>query len=88
MTDDTAAAPAAPGSAPAALPRHAPLCPLCGQPNACAPSASGRFDTACWCSDLSLPAALFEQLPAAARGSACICRACALAAGASPRATG
>lgn len=67
------------------LPLDAPQCPLCGQPNACVPSASGRFDGACWCTELTLPPALFARLPESARGTACICRACALAAGARPR---
>lgn len=68
-----------------AAPLDAPRCPLCGQPNACAPAASGSFESTCWCTELALPADLFARLPAEARGTACICRACAVAAGAQPK---
>jgi hypothetical protein len=58
---------------------HEPLpnvrCPLCGQPNACAPAASGRFDTPCWCAGVAIDA---QALAAAERNrDACLCPACA-----------
>ena len=56
-------------------------CPLCGGDNACAMEA-GTGD--CWCRDVRFAPALFERLPAGARGTACICRRCAEAAAASP----
>jgi hypothetical protein len=68
-----------------AVPIDAPRCPLCGEPNACAPAASGSFDSPCWCTELSIPPELLARLPAESRGTACICRACALSAGARPK---
>jgi len=50
-------------------------CPVCGQPNACAPARSASFDTPCWCTSVDIdPRAL-----AAAGGNrdACLCPACA-----------
>jgi hypothetical protein len=49
-------------------------CPLCGEPNACAPAKSGSFDTPCWCTSVRFdPAAL-----AAANGrQGCLCAKCA-----------
>ena len=63
----------------AATPRPlaAPQCPVCGQTNACAVAASGRFETACWCRDVTIGAAALARVPAALRGRACICSACA-----------
>lgn len=52
-------------------------CPLCGEPNGCAPAASGTFDSPCWCTTVQIPAAVLARLPAAQRGRACICRTCA-----------
>lgn len=52
-------------------------CPLCGGPNGCAPAVSGTFDSPCWCTTVEIPAAVLAQVPAAQRGQACICRACA-----------
>ena len=61
---------------PARRPLAAPACPLCGGPNGCAPAASGRFDTPCWCLDLRFPPELLARVPADQRDRACICRAC------------
>jgi hypothetical protein len=55
-------------------------CPLCGQPNACAMEvqrATGQPQPPCWCTQVDFSPALLDQLPPAARGQACICRACA-----------
>ena len=67
-------------AAPPGTPLNAPLCPLCGQPNACAAVACGRFDVDCWCRSLSFSRELLARVPAAQAGRACICRACAEAA--------
>ncbi|MFO1310435.1 MAG: cysteine-rich CWC family protein [Burkholderiales bacterium] len=54
-------------------------CPLCGEPNACAPAQSGSFDTPCWCASVRFdPAALAA---AADKPGACLCANCAAAAG-------
>lgn len=57
------------------------VCPLCGQPNACPNLGTADISRSCWCNDpaLSFPTELLEQLPAEAKGKACICRACVLA---------
>lgn len=60
-----------------ARPLPACHCPLCGGPNGCAPAASGTFDSPCWCTTVEIPAAVLTRVPAAQRGQACICRACA-----------
>ena len=56
-------------------------CPLCGGDNACAMEA-GTDD--CWCRNVRFAPGLFEKLPDEARGAACICRRCALAAAEPP----
>jgi hypothetical protein len=62
-----------------------PVCPLCGGPNGCAAAASGSLKVSCWCSELILPPSALEDIPPDLRGKACICRDCALAAGARPK---
>jgi len=52
-------------------------CPLCGAPNGCVPAQCGSFEAACWCRGASFGAALLARVPAAQRGVACICAACA-----------
>lgn len=62
-------------------------CPLCGQPNACAMEverATGQPQPPCWCTQLDFTPALLDQVPASARGQACICRACAAPAARAP----
>lgn len=62
------------------------LCPLCGQVNQCAMEverATGVKQPPCWCTEASFDAVLLSSLPAQARDIACICAACAQAAGAS-----
>ncbi|MDP3084455.1 MAG: cysteine-rich CWC family protein [Rubrivivax sp.] len=66
MTADTPAAP---------LP--ASTCPLCGGPNACVPAQCGNFDQPCWCQSARFSPELLARVPAAQRGNACICAACA-----------
>ncbi len=55
----------------------APLCPLCGQPNQCAASASGRLDAPCWCRDVVIAAETLARIPAASRNQVCLCPRCA-----------
>ncbi|MEW5887216.1 MAG: cysteine-rich CWC family protein [Pseudomonadota bacterium] len=63
--------------APPPAPLHAPLCPLCGQANECAASASGSFDGPCWCTGVSFSAELLAQVAPQQQQAACICRQCA-----------
>ena len=56
------------------------LCPLCGKPNRCAMESSraaAADQPPCWCVGVDFSPELLERLPAAARGKACICEACA-----------
>lgn len=58
----------------------AALCPLCGQANRCAMETqreSGISQPPCWCTRVSFDRATLERVPAAARGLACLCSACA-----------
>lgn len=64
------------GSAPG-VPLANHRCPLCGGPNGCAPAACGRFDVACWCTELRIPSATLARVPEGQRGLACLCAACA-----------
>ena len=61
---------------------HAPLpnlrCPLCGQANACAPAATGSFDTPCWCTTVDIDPRAVAALDG--KRDACLCPACAQAA--------
>lgn len=55
-------------------------CPLCGQANLCAMEAerlTGVKQGPCWCTQVDFNRAALDAIPAAARGKACICRACA-----------
>jgi len=51
-------------------------CPLCGAPNACALARGETPAEACWCRAERFSEALLARVPEAARGVACICRAC------------
>jgi len=53
-------------------------CPLCGGPNRCA-MAAAVADEPCWCTRVTLTAAMLERIPPAKRGVACVCAACAAA---------
>lgn len=64
-----------PGGDPQPLP--APLCPLCGSQNQCAPANAGRFDVECWCKSAVIPPELLQQLPASLMDKACLCPRCA-----------
>ena len=55
-------------------------CPLCGASNGGAPAQCGSFEVACWCRAARFDARLLARVPAAQRGLACICAACAAAA--------
>jgi hypothetical protein len=60
-------------------PRH---CPLCGQANGCAMEtarATGQQQPPCWCTQVGFNREVLAQIPAAARGKACVCQACATA---------
>ncbi len=59
--------------------RAAPACPLCGQPNACAPARTGAFSQPCWCESVDFSAELLARVPEGLRNKACICQACAAA---------
>jgi hypothetical protein len=54
-------------------------CPSCGAPDGCVPARCGSFEAACWCREASFGAELLARVPAAQRGLACICAACAAA---------
>lgn len=73
-------------SQPADTPLTDPgLCPLCGGDNRCAMEIereTGEVQPPCWCMDATFSAALFESIPLAARGQACICARCVAAAAA------
>lgn len=60
---------------PMAIPIDPAHCPRCGRPNQCT-MAAGRPSERCWCTDVVVPAALLDALPAEARGAACLCAAC------------
>lgn len=54
-------------------------CPLCGGDNRCAMEIeheTGEKQPPCWCVDATFSPALFDRIPAEARGQACICSAC------------
>ena len=52
-------------------------CPLCGQPNACAVSACGRFDVDCWCTQITFAPEALERIPPELKNKACLCSRCA-----------
>jgi len=56
------------------------LCPLCGQPNACAleiERSTGVKQAPCWCTRFRFNANLLKRIPPQAQGLACLCRHCA-----------
>mgnify|MGYP001411160261 CR=1 FL=1 len=59
------------------LPKPNSTCPLCGGPNGCEPATTGSFDSPCWCVSVRIDPAVLARIPEAARGEACLCRACA-----------
>lgn len=65
---------------PPARPLPATRCPLCGGPNGCMPAATGRFDTTCWCRDVTFAASVLAQVAAqqaSPSDRACLCAKCA-----------
>lgn len=52
-------------------------CPLCGGANACAPAASGSFETPCWCRDVVIAADVLARVPEQERLRSCLCPRCA-----------
>ncbi|MCW7541992.1 cysteine-rich CWC family protein [Aquabacterium sp. A7-Y] len=55
-------------------------CPLCGASNRCVMAGSpGAGDPAlpCWCTTVEFDRSQLDLIPAAARGLACLCPACA-----------
>ncbi len=68
--------PAAAGAAQP-LPNPELTCPLCAGPNACAPAASGSFDTPCWCTGVEVDPCALERVPAQQLRRACLCPRCA-----------
>ncbi|MDZ7921868.1 cysteine-rich CWC family protein [Rhodoferax sp.] len=68
---------------PTPSPTAPEVCPLCGQANQCAMElerATGQKQPPCWCTQATFSAELLANVPAADRGKACICAACAAAA--------
>ncbi|WP_372599407.1 cysteine-rich CWC family protein [Amphritea sp.] len=57
------------------------VCPLCKQSNQCGNISSCGSDTPCWCSspEITFTESVLNQLSDDARGTACICKSCALA---------
>ncbi len=58
-------------------------CPLCGGDNRCAMEvehATGQPQPPCWCVSADFPPDLLARLPEQARGLACVCARCAMAA--------
>ena len=54
------------------------LCPLCGQPNACAMASPGAAPSGpCWCTRVHFSVDLLKRVPEASKNKACICAACA-----------
>jgi hypothetical protein len=51
-------------------------CPVCGQPNDCAPARSGTFATPCWCAAVTVEASALEAVPYEQRNRACLCANC------------
>lgn len=59
------------------MPLQADTCPVCGQPNACAVSACGRFDADCWCAQVAISPQALARVPVALKNKACLCQRCA-----------
>lgn len=57
------------------LPNH--TCPLCGQPNGCAPARAGDFAVECWCARVVISQEALDRVPEPMRGKACLCPRCA-----------
>jgi len=56
------------------------VCPLCGKPNQCAMEAaraSGLPAGPCWCSEVTIEAAVLARIAEPARAKVCMCAACA-----------
>ena len=62
------------------------LCPLCGEPNACALAQAGAAQAECWCASRRFDPGLIARLPPESARRACICSRCQLAAGRCPEA--
>ena len=59
-------------------------CPRCNQNNQCGQQLTPG--SSCWCFNLSIDRQRLAELPAAAQGKACLCRACAGEPAAQPQA--
>ncbi len=53
------------------------LCPICGQPNACAMAAKDGSQQPCWCVNATFSSDVLALVPAEARGLRCVCATCA-----------
>ncbi|MGQ0655092.1 MAG: cysteine-rich CWC family protein [Betaproteobacteria bacterium] len=53
------------------------MCPVCGASNQCAVAATGRFDTPCWCKNVTFSTNALVRVPEEKRGKACLCPRCA-----------
>jgi hypothetical protein len=61
------------------------VCPVCGKANLCAmelEKTTGQAQGPCWCTRVDFSAEVLGNIPAPARGKACICEACATRSGA------
>lgn len=54
------------------------MCPLCQRGNRC---GSVEGEARCWCFDATIPAEVLDDVPAEAKGLACICPDCVRAGG-------
>ena len=54
-----------------------PLCPLCDDPNQCAPASCGSLDVECWCTRVSISREALARVPGEFRDKACLCPRCA-----------
>jgi hypothetical protein len=52
------------------------LCPLCGEPNACALAQPGAAKAECWCASRRFDPELIARVPPERAGRACICSRC------------
>jgi hypothetical protein len=68
-----------------ALPNHE--CPLCGEPNQCAPAKTGDLSSECWCTAVVIGREALHRVPEELRGKACLCPRCASAAFCDPPST-
>jgi hypothetical protein len=52
-------------------------CPVCGDPNACAPAATGSLASPCWCTEVVVDSTALARVSENQREEACLCARCA-----------